>query len=164
MIKSSALVIFSLTIAYIIMQLPLPAAIALFRPELPLLVYLYWVIAMPQYHGILTGACVGLAQDFLTGAVLGTNALAYSVICTAFLVFYQQIRMQTSRQQALIILPLFFLLHAFQGLISGLVVAKGMPNLPLILFPAISAAVVWPWLMASLRSLRRRFNLVNRLI
>lgn len=164
MIKSSALVVFSLTVAYFIMLLPLPARVALFRPEFPLLVYLYWVIAMPQYHGIFTGACVGLAQDFLTGAVLGTNALAYCLICTTFLIFYQQIRMQSPRQQALMILPLFFLLHAFQGLISGSVVAKGMPKLLVVLLPAISAAVLWPWVMAVLRSLRRRFELVNRLI
>lgn len=164
MIKSSLLVVLSLTAAYLFMLLPLPLSVGLFRPELPLLVYLYWVIALPQYHGIIIGALVGLAQDFLTGAVLGTNALCYSLICTVFLIFYQQIRMQSPGQQALAIIPLFFLMHMFQGLVSGLIVGKGMPSLLHIILPTITAALLWPWLMTALRSLRRRFNLVNKLI
>lgn len=164
MIKSSFLVVLSLTAAYILMLFPLPKMLVMLRPELPLLVYLYWVIALPQYHGIIIGAFVGLAQDFISNAVLGTNVLCYSLICTVFLVFYQQIRMQTPSQQAMTIIPLFLLMHSFQGLSSGLAVGKGMPSMLGVILPTLSAALLWPWLMRGLRSLRRRFNLVNRLL
>lgn len=164
MIRSSFLLVLSMTVAYVLMLLPLPGELSIFRPELPLMVCLYWVIALPQYNGVITGGAIGLVQDFLTSAVLGTNALCYSLICTVFLMFYQQVRMQTPGQQALMIMPLFLLMHAFQGLISGLLVGKGMPGLLDIILPTASAVLLWPWLMKELRNLRRRFNLVNRLI
>lgn len=162
MIKSAALVVISLFIAYVLMLLPLPAGIALIRPELPLLVYLYWVLAFPRYQGVFIGMLAGAAQDLLMGATLGTHIVSYAILCLLFSSFYQRIRMQGAWQQAMILAPFLLLSQSIQTLLSAYSVGASSPSLIAVILPTLSGVLVWPWLMSFLRRIRRKLSLVNR--
>lgn len=159
--KSDILVGLSVLLAFSVYMLPLPGWAMLARPELPLLVYLYWVLSMPHRYGIIIGALVGFLQDIFTGAFIGTHVVLYAVLVACFLVAYRQVRMQSLWWQALTLVPFLLLLQCLRlALQAGEV--SFHTALAFILLPTLSSMLIWPWLMLSLRALRRYFNIVNR--
>ncbi|SRR5690554_1109928 len=159
--KSDIVVSLSLLFAFSLYMLPLPGWAMLARPELPLLVYLYWVLSVPHRYGIAVGAFVGFLQDIFTGAFIGTHIVLYAVLVASFLVAYRQVRMQSLWWQALTLVPFLLLLQCLRlALQAGQVPLS--TSMAFIFLPTLSSMLIWPWLMLSLRSLRRHFNIVNQ--
>jgi rod shape-determining protein MreD len=59
--------------------LPLPNALAPFRPDFLVLVVLYWSIESPRAGGLTLAFFAGLALDVIQGVVLGQHALALTL-------------------------------------------------------------------------------------
>lgn len=160
--KSDVLVVVTLAFAFVLFLIPLPGWAVLARPELPLLVYLYWVMSMPQRYGVVLAGILGLVQGAYTGAHLGVHVLIYCLATGVFLLSYQQIRMQNLWWQALTLIP-FLLANQWLKLFFSTANWQGWHYWFAFLLPVLSSVLVWPWLVVFLRGLRRRFHLVNRL-
>lgn len=159
--KSRLLVIATVFLAYSIYMLPLPGWAALARPELPLMIYLYWVLSLPERYGLLLGATLGLVQDMLTGSLIGVHILGYALAVLLFSQLYQQIRMQTPWQQAILIGLLLFLARLIEITVVSIFLSSTHVPLSYLLLSPLIGVLTWPWLMLALRDLRRRFHILN---
>jgi rod shape-determining protein MreD len=72
--------ILSLVATLALASMPLPDAVAPFRPDWVAVVLLYWSLMAPRQFSLLTAFWMGVALDTLTGALLGQNALALLVV------------------------------------------------------------------------------------
>ena len=70
----------------------LPDVIEKARPELLLLLVIYWSLSAPRIAGLTFAWVCGLALDLLTGPILGQHALAFLLV--AFLTHKFQLRMR----------------------------------------------------------------------
>jgi len=136
--------------------MPLPSWLALFRPEWPAMVLIYWCLALPQRVGIGIGWSVGLVVDVLRGALLGQHAMGYAVMAYLAVKLHRRIRIFPLWQQALTVM-VFITLHMLLVLwVLGMIgQSRGMLTYWL---PAISSAALWPWMFSGLRGVRRRFH------
>lgn len=136
--------------------MPLPAWLALFRPEWPAMVLIYWCLALPQRVGIGIGWSVGLVVDVLRGALLGQHAMGYAVMAYLAVKLHRRIRIFPLWQQALTVM-VFITLHMLLVLwVLGMIgQSRGMLTYWL---PSISSAALWPWMFSGLRGVRRRFH------
>ncbi len=70
------LLLISFVAALVLAIVPLPAALAAYRPDWVPLVLIFWGLMAPERIGLLTAFAMGLALDTLSGALLGQHALA----------------------------------------------------------------------------------------
>ncbi|MFT5014250.1 MAG: rod shape-determining protein MreD [Patiriisocius sp.] len=133
-----------------------PLEFGFLRPDWVLLVLIYWVIALPQRVGILTGWVLGLMMDILLGTLLGQHAVVFMVIAYVAANLYQRLRMFAVWQQSLVVLVLVGIAQLLSFWIESLV---GPNDWSLwMLMPAVMSALVWPWMFLLLRFLRRFFG------
>ena len=59
---------------------PMPGWALWLRPELPLLLVVYWILALPFRLGMVYAWLMGLGLDLLTGSLLGQHALALTLV------------------------------------------------------------------------------------
>ena len=69
-------------IALILAVLPLPAPMNVARPDLLLLLVIYWSLSAPRIAGLMFAWLCGLAIDLLKGMMLGQHALAFLVVAS----------------------------------------------------------------------------------
>lgn len=146
----------SLIVAMMLTILPLPEWAVWLRPQWVLLVVLYWCLALPERMSVGIAWFVGLLLDVLLGTLLGQHALALAVAAYFVVKFHPRIRLFPIWQKTLIIffLSLIYLslLYWVQGLMGIL------PKRWDFWMPALTSALLWPWVFIILRDLRRRFN------
>ena len=114
---------FTIVFALLLLVMPLPAAVNLFRPDWPLLVLSYWVLALPHRVSIGTAFVVGFFVDVMVGTVLGVNVLGYSIMAFILAANYAKIRNFSILQQSLLLglllaffhLLIFWLSHFLTG-------------------------------------------------
>ena len=142
--------------------LPFPYWFNWLRPELTLLVFIYWAMAIPERYGILTAAALGLVMDSLMGAFIGQHLIAYSVVASFIALTYRRLRVFDTWHQSGVI----FLLVGLEQLIEyWLRLAMGHQSNGLwFLLSVLMSAMIWPWLMIGMRSIRRQMGLVKHLI
>jgi len=134
----------------------LPWEFGFLRPDWVLLVLIYWVIALPQRVGILTGWLLGLMMDVLLGTLLGQHAMVFMVVVYVAANLYQRLRMFAVWQQSLVVFALVGLAQLMSYWIESLV---GEIDWSLwLLLPAVMSALVWPWMFLLLRFMRRFFG------
>ncbi len=158
---ASLVIVASLLVAILLSIIDMPHWSLWARPEWTLLVVLYWVLAIPERCGVFFAAAIGFFQDSLTGSIMGAHMLSYGLVVAVALMAHKQLRMFDAWQQA----GFIFLLVGLEQLIEywiGLATSQVKVGL-WFLFPAIISALVWPWLMVVLRSLRRKTGLINRI-
>ncbi len=147
----------TLLLALILTIVPLPEWIRPYRPDWVSLVLIYWCMALPHRIGVGTGFSLGILFDSLTGTLFGQHALNLSLLAYLSQVFYTQLRVMSLAQQACAVLLLLVVSHALNQLITGatsrLSFAPGYWWIPLI------SALLWPWIFATLRDLRRRYRI-----
>jgi rod shape-determining protein MreD len=148
-LRISATIILALIFAII----PLPDAIAPARPNLTLLLVIYWSLSAPRIAGLLFAWLCGLAMDLLTGVILGQHALAFVLV--AFIAHKRQLRMRTYTiwQQALHVLMLLFLHQFLVFWIDGVIDQSVTTWARWI--PVVSGALLWPLVVAVLDTLNR---------
>jgi rod shape-determining protein MreD len=149
-------ILITLLAALVLSTLPLPDWAVEFRPEWPLLVLIYWSIALPHRVGIGAFWIAGLLIDTLRGALLGQHALAYTLVGYICLRMHRIVRVYPLWQQALGVLALLILEQWLLMWIRGLIgqTVSGWA----VLMPALTSTLLWPWLFVILRDLRRRFR------
>lgn len=133
---------------------PLPPWAAPWRPDWVALVVIYWIMALPERVGLATAWVLGLLMDAGSGGVLGVQALSLTLAAYVVARFHLQLRAFPVWQQSLALVPILAL-AAFPGFWLAGMGNRGDP-----LFPwsgILTSALIWPWMFAVLRDLRRRF-------
>lgn len=151
-------IILALLVGLILSVMPMSTGLQPWRPEWALLILLYWVIALPHRVNIGTCFVIGLAMDILLGSNLGVHAAAFSFVGYVFANHYKRIRHFSLSQQALFVLLLVMVERSIVYLVEYYVNNASMPSTYFL--PAVSSAIMWPWLFLLLRKVRRRFGVV----
>ncbi|MBI3571209.1 MAG: rod shape-determining protein MreD [Gammaproteobacteria bacterium] len=140
--------------AVILAIMPFPVWAEPFRPDWVGLVLIYWCLAIPERVSVGTGWLLGFIQDILYGSLLGSNALAKTLVAFLAVRLHLQLRMFPRWQQAVSVLGL---LVANQLLVLWIRGAIGQaPETISYWTPSVVGALLWPWLFVILRDLRRR--------
>jgi rod shape-determining protein MreD len=136
---------------------PLPQFMEVLRPLWLSLLLAFWCLNVPAKIGMTTAWVLGLAEDVLYGTLLGQNALILSLTTFLVLSLQQRMRMFPMWQQSLVIFVVLGVMQLVQLWLSALT-GNRQPTLALVL-PAVTSALLWPWVSYGLRGLRRRFNI-----
>lgn len=150
--NGSFIIIITIVIAMILMLLPLPKVLQLFRPEFVLMVLMYWTMALPRKVSVGVAWVVGVLMDVTMGGALGVTAFSYALVIFLTARFHLQLRQYPVWQQALIILSLVLLVHIIAVIVSPQTATW------FIWIPAVTSMVIWPMNYALLRNIRRSFN------
>lgn len=143
-------------VALMLVILPLPDWAVSWRPAWVTMVLIYWCLAVPQKVGMGVAWILGIMLDVMTGTLLGLHAL--SLTLTAFLTnrIYLQIRVRPLWQQSITVLILVLFASGLDLWMKGI---AGLPTVDdSILLPALTSALLWPWVFVLLRDIRRRFK------
>jgi rod shape-determining protein MreD len=141
-----------LALMFTIVQLP--ESIEPARPELLLLLVIYWSLSAPRIAGLAFAWICGLAMDVLAGPILGQHAAAFLFV--AFLTHKFQLRMRIfpiwhQTLTVFMLLALYeFLVFWIDGII-GPAITSWMRWLPV-----FTSALLWPLLVAVLDTWNRR--------
>lgn len=157
MTRHFALILLSVFVSFVIALMPLPIAFEVYRPDLVLLVVMYWALALPHRVNIGFAWVVGLIVDLAFGSPLGVRSLTYAIVIYITASNYQKIRNLSVWQQAIMValflalyyLLLFWLNHFLLDIYF----------LPQYLWPALIGSLAWPWLFLLLRKYRRHFRI-----
>ncbi len=146
----------TLVLAMMLSIMPLPGWGEYLRPAWVPMVLIYWCLALPHRIGVGIGWVLGLLQDVLQDAVLGQHALCYAAIAFLALKLHQRMRVFPLGQQALTVLLLVTLSQLLLLWIRGIIGES--PSVWLYLLPALSSAVLWPWVFLIMRDVRRHYR------
>lgn len=109
----------SVIAALILAIVPLPDAIAPFRPDWVAVVLLYWSLIEPRRYGLLSAFWLGIVLDTLSGSLLGQHSLALLLIVYLSQRLYLRIRAFPASQVATLIIVLLALYELVLFLIDG---------------------------------------------
>ncbi|GAB4401706.1 MAG: rod shape-determining protein MreD [Rhodoferax sp.] len=143
-----------LALALVMLQGMIMSASALWLPDWLALVLLFWTVHQPLRVGMLTAFGLGLVLDVHQGALLGQNALAYSVLSYLGTAVHRRLLWFGVPSQALQVVPIFAVCSAVSAgvrLLSG----ADFPGWPLVLAPVLQAAL-WPAVSVLLLAPQRR--------
>lgn len=150
-------IILTLALGLVLAVMPLAPLLVLWRPEWPLLIAIYWAIALPHRVSVGTSFVTGLAVDILLGSTLGFHASAYAVVGYLAARYYNRLRNFSFSQQMLLVALLILIARsvvmAWQYLLHDASLNWAY------FYPALSSALLWPWLFLLLRKIRRNFGL-----
>lgn len=151
---------FLLAFVFSVFSLPdfFPAAFSYARPEWVAMVLIYWVIATPHRIGILAAWSCGLIVDVLRSSLLGQNALSLIVVAYIATSLYQRMRMFSVWQQGIIVFAIIGLSQLITYSIDSISGSRTWSFFYLL--PSVVSALLWPSVYASLRAVRRRFNVI----
>jgi len=145
--------------AILLTVMPMPDALAAWRPHWVALVMIYWHLETGNLRSLGTAFAIGIALDLTTGTLLGQNALGLVII--NFLVgrFRNRLRFFPPWQQALAVGALLINERVVQLWIIGLL-ERGWPDWSWWL-PPVTGMLLWPWLFLLLDALRSQRRLVR---
>ena len=147
----------SFIVGMIMLILPLPDWVRIYRPDWVALILIYWSMALPKRVGLWTAFIVGLLVDSLLGTLLGHHALALVAITYLNLNVHLRIRVLSLPQQSLYV---FSLLVISQLIISWM---NGIMGLTIPLQAVFGAPLIgmlmWPLAFVILRDIRRKVML-----
>jgi rod shape-determining protein MreD len=134
--------------------LPLPSLLDALRPDVLLLVVLYWSIEQPRAGGLSLAFFSGLALDVVHGVVLGQHALALTLIAAWATNLRLRIRVFSILSQSLTV---FALLTGYQFILFWIDGATGNPVTTLSRWLApVVGALLWPLMVGILSKLHER--------
>jgi rod shape-determining protein MreD len=141
-------------LALVITIVPLPETLNPARPDLLLLLVIYWSLSAPRIAGLLFAWLCGLAIDVLKGMVLGQHALAFLVVAAATHKFQLRMRIFPIWQQTFSVLLLLFVYQFVVFWIDGVIGAPVTTWMRWL--PVLTGALLWPVLVAILDTWNRR--------
>ncbi|PCJ38951.1 MAG: rod shape-determining protein MreD [Moraxellaceae bacterium] len=154
--EGNGAIVFAFFVAYLLAITTLPHLLEFLRPEWVALLVVYWVIAIPHRVGVIVAWFVGLFHDVLVGAVLGQHAMSLAILAYITFVLHMRIRVFPMWQQSLSVLLLVGVY-----LLSMLIIQRTVTLSHWTLWywlPAVSSALVWPWIVLPLRWLRKQYG------
>lgn len=141
-------------LALVFAIVPLPSSIEPARPDLLLLLVIYWSLSAPRIAGLSFAWLCGLTVDLLNGTLLGQHAAAFLLV--AFLTHKFQLRMRIFPiwHQTLTV---FMLLALYQFLLFWIdgIVGPGITTWRRWL-PVFTGALLWPILVGMMDTVNRR--------
>lgn len=149
-------ILVSFLVAMILTSLPLPEGAIIYRPDWMALALIYWCMAIPERIGIFTGWLLGLLLDVMYGSLLGQNAMALSIIAYLVNILHLRVRMFPLWQQSVMVFLLVILHLAISAWIRG--IAGQFSVSWTYWMPALTSALVWPFIFIVLRDLRRQIG------
>ncbi|WP_018693886.1 rod shape-determining protein MreD [Algicola sagamiensis] len=156
-LRSNWYIFLTILSALVLSMMPVPIQLELFRPDWPLLVVLYWCLALPNRVNIGVAWLTGFAMDIMMGSVFGVYAISFTITSVFCLSNYQTIRNFSVWQQSLLIAVLLCLYHLLVFWFSRFFAT--IHFIPNYLWPAMTGALCWPWVFWLLRKLRRQFSI-----
>ncbi len=151
--RTRHLLVISLVSALALAIVPLPDAVAPYRPDWVALVLIFWGLMAPERIGLLTAFAMGLALDTLNGALLGQHALAMVTVVYLSVRFHLRIRVFPIWQLSVCVVFLLCLYEFILFWIDG-VAGRTVPTIER-WAPVVSGALVWPFILVYLASVRR---------
>ena len=153
--KINFVVITVLFFGIILNILPLADNMNSIKPPILLLILIYWSLAFPNQINLTYAFIYGLIMDVLLIMPLGYNALCYTITIFLILLYYPQIRLQSSLNKMLsllLILIPFFLMSTI-----GNNFLKINYNLFDVLTSIFISIIIWPALFNMLRFVRQKY-------
>jgi rod shape-determining protein MreD len=123
-------------------------------PDLLAVVLVFWTVHQPQRVGISAAFVFGLLLDVHQGALLGQNALAYTVLSFFAISMHRRLLWFPVPSQMLQVLPLFGAAHLVEVSLR-LLAGSAFPGWSLFLSPLLEAAL-WPVANIALLAPQRR--------
>lgn len=152
---SWTVIVLSLIVAMMLSLLPMPEWALWAKPAWVLMVLIYWSMSLPHRVGVFTAWMAGLVVDLINGSLLGSHALAYTIVIYLVTRMYSRLNMYPLLQQGFWVLFFVFIyqfvLYCIQGFIGNL------PASPLYWLASLTTMLLWPWLFVSMRDCQRRF-------
>jgi rod shape-determining protein MreD len=102
----------TIVVAVVVHLIPPNSVWLLVRPELPLVVLLYWTIHQPRHAGFVVAFLLGLAMDVADASVLGQHPFAYAVAVYLALSIRLRVLKFQLWQQALHVLAILLVAQA----------------------------------------------------
>lgn len=147
----------SFFVALVLAVYPLPMAWRWWRPELVLMVAIYWISVFPLTISLFFLCFLGLYQDLLEGVPLGQHGLSLVIVSYICILSYQRVRNFAVWKEA----GWIFVLVGLAQLPGNWV--QSMAGRPLtglfFLAPALTSALLWPFLRMALDSLSRHYRI-----
>ena len=146
-------VFLSLVAAMLLMVMPLPQWAVMWKPLWPVMVLMYWCMALPDRIGYTVALIVGLCLDTHQGTLLGQNVLSLTILVFIINHIYRYLRLIPFVQQSLIVFALcvqYLLVNFVVSVMHGI-----PPDYWDYWLPAVTSMFMWPWLFILLRDLRR---------
>lgn len=106
-------------LALTVSLVPLPQLLAIFWPNLLVLVVLYWSTMTPRAGGMLIGFLAGLTLDLLNGSQLGQHAFALCLVTYLAIRLHLLTRAKPIFEQALFVVVALFVYEATLWAIDG---------------------------------------------
>ncbi|MCC8378387.1 MULTISPECIES: rod shape-determining protein MreD [unclassified Xenorhabdus] len=146
----------SFLIAMVLQSMPWPEQVDVFRPTLPVLCLIYWLLAIPHRISVGTGFILGILIDLLQGSILGAHALAFSLVSFLVAFKFQLIRNMALWQQSLIVMILSTLINLCVFLTHALILQTIFHSE--VFWNGVVNGILWPWLFLLMRKIRRQFS------
>lgn len=144
-------VILSFMIALVLDSVSLSAELQPYNPPWTLLVLIYWCWILPARVGVLTGFCVGLLLDTLSGSVLGLHGLGAALVGYLASVLRPMFRTAALGRQAVMVWGLIVVYKVVVGWVQSLF---GPVNLDMTYWlSSLVAVLAWPLVYALLKDL-----------
>ncbi len=147
----------SIIIALVLQIMPMPLTVDQFRPDWVLLVLSYWALAVPGRVSVGVAFLNGIILDVLMGTSLGVHSFA---LCLSIFVLssnYQRLRNYSLWQQSAVIGILAALYHLVMFWLQHL--QTDVLFLFTFLWPVVTTMLMWPWIFALLRKVRRQLRI-----
>ena len=146
-------------IALLLEILPFSGWAVWLKPGWTALVLIFWVLVLPYRVGMVIACLVGLLMDLLMGTLLGEHAAMFVIMAYFVLRFKLRIRLLPLWQQSIVVFVLLLLYQTFLSWVSGLL--GGFRADSRFWLPALTSAIIWPWMYTILNSYIRRYRLYN---
>ena len=142
--KDYVIICITLLIGMILMLLPMPSWAVWLRPNWVLAIMIFWLMTASYRVGIGLAWLVGLFMDLLTGSFIGQQALIFCITAYFVLKFQHWLaHLPVLQQTAMIFLLMFVDLIIDRCM---LIVFQHSAVDWLFWLPALTTAVIWPWL------------------
>jgi len=154
--KVHIVTIIFLMIGVILNLIPLPDLLAATKPPILLLILIYWSLAFPKHISLTYAFVSGVIMDILLITPIGYHALCFTVTIYLILIYYPQMRLQSSWNKMaslLIILIPYFLMSTAVNNILGISF-----NLIHVTFSILISIIIWPGLFNVLRFIRQKYT------
>jgi rod shape-determining protein MreD len=145
-------VLITLLVAFMLMIMPMPAAIGSFRPDWLALVLIFWAMAVPRSYSVGIAWLLGIVLDVAQGTLLGQHALALCVIVYITVKFHLLMRVFPLSQ---LTATVFALLALYQFLLFWINGVAGV-SAPAVDYwgPVVTGTIIWPVLSMFLSGMR----------
>ena len=144
-----------LLFAIILNIIPLPSIIDSCRPPILLLFLIYCTLAHPDNINLTYAFITGLILDVLLIMPLGYNALCFTVTVYLIMMYYPQIRLQSSWNKMFSILLILIPFFLSSTLVNSIL--KINYNILDVIISIILSVIIWPSLFNMLRFIRQKY-------